>query len=170
MSPRVKRFVVAVALAVCVVVAVVTHERVTDAVDIIAAGRETVDIGDHVVAVLERDSRISYSIGRSMLSERVAVQQLNGTAIYRVREGALALRSAGGALEVDGNVVVVVDGARYAVAEGAVDARGLAEDASLLRALDDVNNGRGGDLLQRLGELERMRADLERERAARHDK
>ena len=48
----------------------------------------------------------------------------------------------------------------YAVAEGAATAHALREDASLLRWLDEVNDAPAGDLVERLAELERMRAEI----------
>lgn len=176
-----RALIAGVVAAVLFLVVFVTHERPIDGGDAVAVGRATIDLGEHVVAVLEPHARISYTVAQSMLrGERVEVRQLDGRAIYRVdarggahkadaRGGSLVVRSAGGAVEVarEGGVAVfVVDGPHHVVAEGGahVTIAGSTEDPSLLRTLDDVNNAPGGELVQRLAELLKMRAELEQER------
>jgi hypothetical protein len=154
-----KRFiaVVFVALAAC---AALSFERVVERADVVSEARETIDAGNHVAAVLDRDARVAYSVTHSVLrGERVTAEQRGGRAIYRVRDGALTVRTAGGTLQIEDGVVVV-DGTRYAVADGTARASALREDASLLRWLDEVNDAPGGDLVERLAELEQMRAAL----------
>jgi hypothetical protein len=155
-----RRLIVVCALVALVGVAMVSRTRVVESGDVVTMARETVDWGEHVVTVLDRGARVAYAVQRGVSGEAVTAEQRSGRAIYRVRGGAIVVRSAGGVIEIEGDAVIVVDGARYAVAEGTVSARALSEDPSLLRWLDEVNDAPGGDLVERLGELERMRASL----------
>jgi hypothetical protein len=73
------------AAAVCVVVIVV---RAPVSAEVVAAGRETVHMGSHVIAVLEPNARINYDMtSRAVFAERIDVRQPAGRAFYRVDKG-----------------------------------------------------------------------------------
>lgn len=158
------RIVAAFLVALLALVVLLTHERRVDEAVITVSARETVDIGTQVVAVLDADTRVSYTERNSILGDpHVVIEQRGGRAVYRVPPDVSAtIRSAGGTLEAEGGAVVVgvVEGARYASNSSHVDAHGLTYDASLLRTLDE----RGQDPRERLAELHAMREALRRER------
>src|ERR1051326_2710874 len=81
---NVARRLLAIAAIAGAVAAVAAHDRVVAVGDVVAASRDTIDIGDHVVAAIEPDTRVTFEVRkrRVFAAENASVQQLSGTAIY----------------------------------------------------------------------------------------
>ncbi len=161
--PRRARFalVAVAALALC---AVAAHERGGAHADVVAAGRETVDIGDRVTAVLERGARVRFDVEpRPLRPERVVVDQLAGRVAYRVAGAGVRFHTpAGGFVAHDARFIVDLDRAPGHVRVGAGDVSvSAAAELSVERAPLETPPG-PGDLEARLTALRALRERLRR--------
>jgi hypothetical protein len=132
--------------------------------DIAAVGRDSADLGGHVVAVLDAGTRIRFDVvTRPVFGETVHVGQPAGRVLYRVDDGArLVIRTPHGEVEARGTALMV-DASSVPASSPALSETSNVADAAVFAAFDKRAPA-GADDLSAL----RLRSAALHEELARH--